>query len=251
MRALTRLFVGGALTGAEELLRMLNAWEDELEKLRAAPPPGTHSANGGPQDMPFVFSQPPVEETPAVLLRYALIGWLMDSEARLSKRISQAEKISRGIWDITEPWVKPLVTPWLSTLKKSRLLSPLRHEYADFLRRGQTELERWVQIGRQEELRSRDLTRMAARHTVDDSITYLAHNPQVEQLVETQSSGLANEVVEEVRERTVSADTFLESLARTLLRRPSRLKLPIPSDPIRQVADGFRADANKKTTRSR
>jgi len=251
MRALTRLFVGGALTGAEELLRMLNAWEDELEKLRAAPPPGPNSPNGDVHGDPFVFSQPPTEETPAVLLRYALIGWLMDSEARLSKRISQAEKISRGLWDLAEPWVKPLVQPWVSTLKKSRLLSPLRHEYADFLRRGQTELERWVEIGRKEELRSRDLTRMAARRTVDESITYLAHNPQVEELVTTQSTGLANEVVEEVRERTISADTFIESLARTLLRRPSRPKLPAPSDTIRHLADGFRADPNKKTPRSR
>lgn len=248
LRALMRLFVGGTLTGAEELLRQMRAWEDELEALRSAPPPPSgQPASPAGQENPFVFSQPPAEETPAVLLRYALIGWLMEGEKRLSRRISQAEQIRRGVWNLASPLVKP----WLAPFKHSRLFAPLRREYDDFLRRGQTELERWIEIGRQEELRSRDLTRMAAKRTVDDSIEYLATNPKVEQLVETQSTGLANEVVEEVRERTISADTFVESLVRTLLKRTPRPRLPEPPETVRQSADGFRADAGKKTHHNR
>jgi hypothetical protein len=55
-----------------------------------------------------------------------------------------------------------------------------------------------------------------------------AQNPEVQELVQTQSIGLAEEVVEEVRERTVSADNFVEGIVRAVLRRPSRSQLPYP-----------------------
>ncbi len=249
LRAAARLMIGSTLTGAESLLRRLHAWEDELESLRSAPPEPTMTGAKPTQEEPFQFSQPPAEETPGVLLRYALVGWLMDNEERLSKRLAQAGQISRGAWKAARPWVRPLVQP----LKRSPLYNPVRREVAALRQRGQEELERWVELGRQEELRSRDLARLASKRTVDDSLEYLAHNPEVENLVETQSTGLANEVVDEVRERTVSADTFIESLARTLLRRPQRKTLPEAPEPVRKLAAGFRADSPgaKKAPRRR
>ena len=52
-------------------------------------------------------------------------------------------------------------------------------------------------------------------------------------MVQTQSIGLAEEVVEEVRERTVSADNFVEGVVRAVLRRPSRSELPYPPEELR------------------
>ncbi len=252
-RSLARLLVGSALTGAEELQRQLSAWEDELEALRS-PAPAQPEPGAGLRDEPFVFSQPPADESSAVLLRYALIGWLMEREAMLGKRLSQAGRLSRGLWKLANEFGQRANTGRvLGPLAHSRFFNPLRRQYDDFLARGETELERWIALGRQEELHSRDLSRLATKRTVDESIEYLAQNPQVEQLVETQSTGLANEVVEEVRERTVSADTFVESLVRTLLHRTPRGKLPEPPAPVQHLADGFRADAHpgKKKNRGR
>lgn len=56
----------------------------------------------------------------------------------------------------------------------------------------------------------------------------MAGNPQLEEMVHQQSINLATEVVEEARERMVSADTLLERVVRSLLRFPPREALPEP-----------------------
>jgi 16S rRNA A1518/A1519 N6-dimethyltransferase RsmA/KsgA/DIM1 with predicted DNA glycosylase/AP lyase activity len=71
---------------------------------------------------------------------------------------------------------------------------------------------------------------------VDGYIDYLTTNPEVQELVQLQSTSLATEVVEEVRERSVSADTFLEGIARSLLRRVPRAFLPEPPPEVRSAA---------------
>ena len=43
--------------------------------------------------------------------------------------------------------------------------------------------------------------------------------------------------IEEARERTVSVDNFLESLVRSMLRRPQRWELPEPPEAIRKQAE--------------
>lgn len=96
-------------------------------------------------------------------------------------------------------------------------------------------MARWVEVGRAEEARSRALARVAFDKTVDQYIEYLTTNPEVQELVQTQSTGLANEVIEEVRERTVSADSLLEGMARSFLRRLPRRALP-PPPTLRMIA---------------
>lgn len=62
-----------------------------------------------------------------------------------------------------------------------------------------------------------------------DAIEILARSPALVALIQTQSTSLAGEVFEEVREHGVSGDRLLEGLARRLLRRPTRSSLP-PED---------------------
>jgi hypothetical protein len=59
-----------------------------------------------------------------------------------------------------------------------------------------------------------------------DAIEILARSPALVALIQTQSTSLAGEVFEEVREHGVSGDRLLEGLARRLLRRPPRATLP-------------------------
>ena len=70
------------------------------------------------------------------------------------------------------------------------------------------------------------VTYLVGTKAMDEAISTLAHSPALVELVHTQSSSIADAVVEEVRERAVSADIFAERLARRLLRRPPRAKLP-------------------------
>jgi hypothetical protein len=84
-------------------------------------------------------------------------------------------------------------------------------------------------MGRAEEHHSRKLIYNAMTISADTTISQVVENPKVEKLVHTQSVGLANEIVEEVRERGVSIDTYLERWARLLLRRKPRDEANEPS----------------------
>ena len=58
------------------------------------------------------------------------------------------------------------------------------------------------------------------------SMDQLGSAPALQDLVRKQSAGLTQDVLDEVRERTVTGDYVAEHLARTLLRRVPRKYLP-------------------------
>lgn len=72
----------------------------------------------------------------------------------------------------------------------------------------------------------------------DTYIDYLNRHPDsVQSLIQGQSLGLAGQVMDGVRERTVTADTVAEMIARKLLRRAPRADLPMPPHEIMRRAD--------------
>jgi hypothetical protein len=103
-------------------------------------------------------------------------------------------------------------------------------------KRGEDRLKRWIAIGQREEARSRVLADQTYNRIVDDFINYLGDKPEVQELIAGQTTGLAGEVLDEVRERTVSGDSFLEGIVRAVLRKAPRAELPPPSMEIRQSA---------------
>lgn len=63
----------------------------------------------------------------------------------------------------------------------------------------------------------------------DEYIAYLNKNPeQVQRLIQGQSLGMTEELLEEVRERSVSTDSALETVVRSLLGRKPREELAEP-----------------------
>ena len=76
------------------------------------------------------------------------------------------------------------------------------------------------------------------REQGDTYIDYLnAHPDAVENLVQGQSVSLAGDVVDEVRERTVTVDSAFEMVLRTIFRRPPREQLPPPSPQVQRRAE--------------
>ena len=76
------------------------------------------------------------------------------------------------------------------------------------------------------------------REQGDTYIDYLNLHPDaVENLVQGQSVTLAGEVLDEVRERTVTIDSAFEMVLRTLLRRPPRDQLPPPAPQVQRRAE--------------
>jgi hypothetical protein len=78
---------------------------------------------------------------------------------------------------------------------------------------------------------------LLVRQVGDEYIGYLHEHPdQVQDLIQSQSLNMGNEVVEEVRERTVTLDSFVELLGRSLLRRTPREQLPEPPAAVQMRA---------------
>jgi hypothetical protein len=71
----------------------------------------------------------------------------------------------------------------------------------------------------------------------DKYIDYLNENPEkVRNLVSGQSMGLAGQMLDEVRERTVTADSAAEMLVRNLLRKKPRSDVTEPPDHVQARA---------------
>ena len=105
-------------------------------------------------------------------------------------------------------------------LTKSRLWRPVQERFDIYSERGESIVNSWMNIGRREEQVSRALVRQQAyEETVNDVIDYLAQKPEVRELVQQQSVGMAGEIVDDIRERSSEYDTLLEERVNKLLRR--------------------------------
>jgi hypothetical protein len=79
------------------------------------------------------------------------------------------------------------------------------------------------------------------RNQGDVYINYLnAHPAQVQTLLQGQSLGLASQVRDEIRERTVTADGLVDAVVRNLLRLPPRETLAPPPPAVQRRAQAAR-----------
>jgi hypothetical protein len=219
LRSLTRILVGGALLSWDELLAHLRLWEIRMQYIRAR----QQMARAGTPDLRRLATPPSSQaDSTAETMRYALIGLLFESQNRFRKRTAEAlglaDKTTGAFWKPLRDW-----------MERSRLARPARSRLDSLIERGEMVVDQWVQEGREEEEHSRQLATVAAQETFSTSMDQLGRAPALQDLVRQQSAGLTKDVLDEVRERTVSADTVVEHVARSLLRRAPRTSLPAPS----------------------
>lgn len=249
LRSLTRLLVGGVVLGLDELQHQLQLWERAADRRYARHQSGTMKAQpettvdvsptGIGESAPVSIvhdhttANEPAALTPAETFRYAMIGLVFDTQQRMEAGFATLERVDRVLGT--------LMAPLVNEMRTNRALAPARERFEELVARGEAEVARLVELGRAEETRSEILTTTAAQMSFEASIHQVAINPEVQELVQKQGIGLANEVVEEVRERAVSADTLLERLARSLFRRVPREQLPEPPAAVRIRAEHLRS----------
>lgn len=259
LRSLTRLAIGGTLLAYDELQRQLRIWEQEAnsELTRqqraqkeqyhqvAQPDSAFHDAHDAPDShdprsrttgTAPAMPQLPAAETPADTLRYALVGLLFEAPQRMaieSARLRQIDRVVGG-----------LAAPLLDTLNKHHIFDPLLRQFDILTARGEAEVRRWVATGRAEEYHSRKLANIALQMGTEATANYVVEHSEVPDLIQEQGAGLADEVVEEMREHAVTVDTFLERLIRRRLGRKPREELPEPPEKLRAHATGVRKAEN-------
>jgi hypothetical protein len=210
--AVVKTLLGGAVEGTAELAR-------RLERLEAA----LRASDDGPPG-------PGAVNSTADVVRYMLFGASLAAADGLRQRAVRWAEASDVFLRTTGSAVAPLARSRLTR----RVVGPFDRAFGRLVDRGQTRVNAWVELGRANEPTARLVARQAYLEAVDDFIGHLSQNQQLSDLVQEQSVGLATEFVEEVRERTVSADTLAESIVRRILKRPPRTALP-PPDAIREA----------------
>ena len=97
-------------------------------------------------------------------------------------------------------------------------------------------MTRWAELGRAEEALSRQLAQTALNQVAESAVDELAESPRIHVLiqgfVQEQSLSLTDATIEEMRERTVTADIRLERYLRSRLGRQSRESLPAPTSTV-------------------
>ena len=209
LRLLTELLVGGALEGTDELVRRLRIYQTQLQE-----EPQVESAGE--------------DETEVDRLRYALVGLIMESQARVRRTIPLLARLVDMSLNAGGRVTRPL--------RSSFIGRPFQSRYDYLITLGEESLARWVNIGRRTEPESRRLARMAYAEIIDEFISDLSQNPELQSVVQQQSLSFAGEVRDEVRERTVSADNGVEDIVRRLLRLPPREELAAPPPEVKQWA---------------
>jgi len=215
LRALTSLLVGGAIEGASQLTTRLQIYQEELRQ---------EAAELAGEDV----EAEAVDEDELIHLRYALVGLIFDAQSTFRRNVSLwakiADRSARATSQVTQP------------VTNSVLFSPFRQRYRSLTRRGEESLARWIADGRVEESPSRELARRTYTELVDEFIDHLAENPELQSLITEQSIGVASDMRDEVRERTVTADNLMEGLVRRILHRTPRAELPGPPPEVQRWA---------------
>jgi hypothetical protein len=257
---LLRLLVGGAAEGADAILS------------RLFPPgsPGASALEGGSADSP--------ERSRATLASQALIGLLFEAYGVASRGASTAgrlvKKTGRFWGSVLDPifrsrLLRPVRLPSEYLLERGtqelerwarvgraeeresreltrRLMMIPVEEIVAYLRTN-PELERLVQAQAQsllDELAEDPSLSTVIRQQGDRYVDHLHDHPEaVQDLVRGQSVGLAEEVANSVRRRTVSADDLLERIVRAVLRRPPRGDLPDPPPEVLEQAQPHRDES--------
>lgn len=224
VHTLTRFIVGAALLGMDELARRAPEWERQAAQ-GAAPEEDEALARVAAQ---IRASAPPGAEDE---MRLALIGWIFETQARLRSAPDAGH------------WIQSAASTAFDTataLAGQTLGAMFRGRRSAAARPADADVARWISLGRAEERRSRALAQIALSEIVHEAIGFLAREPALQELVQTQSTTLATEALEEVRERTVSADLLVDRLVGRLFRRAPT--------PILEEAAILAADAKRRGT---
>jgi uncharacterized RDD family membrane protein YckC len=157
------------------------------------------------------------QPTPMDAARHVTIGVLMDVR-------SNAGRIGHFLYDTTNVIAREL-DHISRPIRRSRPLRPMRRQFHHYQQRGEQQVARWSAMGRQEETRSRAIAETSLGSFVQRSVSDLTESEQVQvlvqQVVESQSTGLIGEFLDEVRERMVSLDILLSRRAQTSTYAPS------------------------------
>jgi uncharacterized RDD family membrane protein YckC len=157
--------------------------------------------------------------------RHLVLGMMVDARSRAGATARVLNRIGNGLAGAVNLFLQPV--------RRQRVFRPVRRGFRKAVSRGDSQVNRWRELGRAEDARSRALAETALTNAAEETMDELVASQRVElfiqEIVEAQTMGIVDEIVEEVRERAVSSDNFFEQPVRRLFRRPERAHIPRPA----------------------
>ena len=161
-RSVVRLLVGLALVGGDGLIGRLREWET------------AHPLGGSAQ---------PEAELDGDLARHALIGMAFETAEMVRQAALGAAGLSVSVAGAMWSALRPITG--------SFLFRPLWIPVRSVATRGEARFMRYTRVGRSEEQRSRKMADEVTGLLIEDIVRYVADNPGVKALIDTQVAGLA------------------------------------------------------------
>lgn len=201
--SLLRLMVGGMLAGSDELRIRLRRWDQAARASQTA-----QTAQAAQQ----------------ASSRHALVGLAFEAEMRVRRGLSaMASRVARFADDANRAYDS------MALSARGTPMEPMWMDLDELLDFAREAVDRWTARGWLEEQRGRRMAEQAVVSLLDELLDYMAHSPEVRDLIEQQGASMADSAVDEVRGRTAAADQWIERLAHNVLHRATGEK---PSKPV-------------------
>jgi hypothetical protein len=220
LRIFTQIVIGGIPLGLDVLRNQLSSINKQKSINNRDDGDETRHTHLIPRDR--ISSNEPGNDKS----HYALMGLMIDIQDRIYSNYTKANQIS----SYSFKKIAYLINPKSTNIR----LSPFYHNWDKLVNRGRKHVDHWINIGRLEENQGRIIAQSGINKIIDQGLNYLTSNPEVQELVEIQSVSLAEEIIEELRERAFSGDNYIEEKLRLFLHKTPRSQLPPPPETIIQ-----------------
>jgi hypothetical protein len=218
IRAFTRLMIGGLIIGTEKFTDGVSEWESRNTEKTGIIVEEIHELGKDEQSQSIKLTSK--NESNFNTIHYLFVGLLFKSQEKLEERINKIDKTTRQVGKFSNRFLSPVA--------KNRLTKPFWNGFDNLVQRGEEQVNEWITLGKSEEIQSKQMIENAAYDQVDTAFNYLAENEDVQEIIQGQGVSLASEIIEEIRERAISADILLEGTIRTIFKMKSRSELPPP-----------------------
>lgn len=198
---LLRVLVGAVFAGTDEIVQKASEVQAQARQQLQNPNIVSDEDTTNPMDR----------------FRYFAIGLLFEARDQIDHQMKQLD--SR--WNRTQSSMKQVFAPWAN----SRLFAPIKQRFDSFFDDLSNSIEATIERGKQETIIGKESAVELADDVVDTLLDYLAHNPEVMQMVQRQSSDFISGLLNETRYVASSADNQIETLARHLTGRRRRSEL--------------------------
>lgn len=198
LTTMLRLFVGAALLGGEALAQRAPLWEQQAATETAQP--AATSPVAPLQPVASVSTTGPDAEG----LRHALVGWLFVTQEQLRLQADPRQWLANAGSHFSQT---------ATLVLRETLLPGLGRRRGQPTTADDAELHQLITRGVAEERHSKALLRVALADITTTS------RPVIQDLVQEQTTTMAGEVLDALRERTVSADQAVDRLVGRLTRR--------------------------------